>query len=109
MLKLMLRLYDPTKGTISVNGKGIKTLELVELRESMAAPFRDYTQFPSTALKSEMSFHGLVADKKALVRNRSRITLHLGILRMHMVKAEPARRPDLKMRTSMYAHNGETG
>ena len=103
MLKLMLRLYDPTKGTISVNGKGIKTLELVELRESMAAPFR------STALKSEMSFHGLVADKKALVRNRSRITLHLGILRMHMVKAEPARRPDLKMRTSMYAHNGETG
>lgn len=74
----MLRLYDPTKGTISVNGKGIKSLELVELRESMAAPFRDYTQFPSTALKSEMSFHGLVADKKSFGAQQVKDNIALG-------------------------------
>ena len=48
MLKLMLRLYDPTEGTIFVNGQDIKTLKLVDLRESMAVLFQDYTHFPLT-------------------------------------------------------------
>jgi ABC-type multidrug transport system fused ATPase/permease subunit len=48
MLKLMLRLYDPTEGAIFVNGQDIKTLKLVDLRESMAVLFQDYTHFPLT-------------------------------------------------------------
>lgn len=48
MLKLMLRLYDPTEGMILVNGHDIKTLELNDLRESMAVLFQDYTHFPLT-------------------------------------------------------------
>ena len=48
LLKLMLRLYDPTEGTILVNGQDIKALKLVDLRESMAVLFQDYTHFPLT-------------------------------------------------------------
>ncbi|KAF9784896.1 P-loop containing nucleoside triphosphate hydrolase protein [Thelephora terrestris] len=48
MLKLILRLYDPTEGTIFVNGHNIKTLKLFDLRESMAVLFQDYTHFPLT-------------------------------------------------------------
>ena len=48
MLKLMLRLYDPTEGTIFVNGHDIKTLKLIDLRETMAVLFQDYTHFPLT-------------------------------------------------------------
>ena len=44
----MLRLYDPTEGTILVNGEDIKALKLVDLRESMAVLFQDYTHFPLT-------------------------------------------------------------
>ena len=48
MLKLMLRLYDPTEGTILVNDQDIKTFKLADLRESMAVLFQDYTHFPLT-------------------------------------------------------------
>ena len=48
MLKLMLRLYDPTEGTILVGGQDIKALRLEDLRESMAVLFQDYTHFPLT-------------------------------------------------------------
>ena len=44
----MLRLYDPTEGTILVNGQDIKTFKLSDLRESMAVLFQDYTHFPLT-------------------------------------------------------------
>jgi len=46
VLKLVLRLYDPTEGTILVNGQDIKTLKLADLRESMAVLFQDYSHFP---------------------------------------------------------------
>ena len=48
VLKLMLRLYDPTVGTILVNGQDIKTFKLADLRESMAVLFQDHTHFPLT-------------------------------------------------------------
>ena len=46
MLKLILRLYDPTEGTILVNGQDIKRFKLADLRENMAVLFQDYTHFP---------------------------------------------------------------
>ena len=41
-------MYDPTEGTIFINGQDIKTLKLADLRESMAILFQDYTHFPLT-------------------------------------------------------------
>ena len=63
MLKLMLRLYDPTEGAIFVNGQDIKTLKLTDLRESVAVLFQDYTHFPLTVRFIQPTpFPGLVAN-----------------------------------------------
>lgn len=46
VLKLILRLYDPTEGTILINGQDVKTLKLADLRETTAMLFQNYTHFP---------------------------------------------------------------
>ena len=48
ILKLIARLYDPTDGTIFINGQDIKTLRMEDLRRAMAILFQDYTLFPLT-------------------------------------------------------------
>jgi ABC-type multidrug transport system fused ATPase/permease subunit len=46
ILKLAARIYDPTEGSILIDGQDIKTLRLVDLRRAMAILFQDYTHFP---------------------------------------------------------------
>jgi ABC-type protease/lipase transport system fused ATPase/permease subunit len=46
VLKLILRLYDPTEGAILINGQDIKTLKLADLRDCVSVLFQDYTHFP---------------------------------------------------------------
>ena len=48
ILKLIARLYDPTEGTILINGQDIKSLRMEDLRRAMAILFQDYTLFPLT-------------------------------------------------------------
>ena len=48
ILKLISRLYDPTEGTIFINGQDIKTLRMEDFRHAMAILFQDYTLFPLT-------------------------------------------------------------
>ena len=48
ILKLIARLYDPTEGTILINGQDIKTLRMEDIRRTMAILFQDYTLFPLT-------------------------------------------------------------
>ena len=48
ILKLMARLYNPTEGTILINGQDIKSLRMEDLRRAMAILFQDYTLFPLT-------------------------------------------------------------
>ena len=48
MLKLILRLYDPTEGAIFINDQDIRTLKLADLRECISVLFQDYTHFPLT-------------------------------------------------------------
>ena len=63
VLKLMLRLYDPTEGMISVNDQDIRTLKLADLHESMAVLFQDYTHFPlSVSSQPEPPFRRVAAD-----------------------------------------------
>lgn len=63
----MLRLHDPTEGTILVNGQDIKTLKLADLRESMAVLFQDYSHFPLTVsclCPMHYTYRGLVTDTR---------------------------------------------
>ncbi|KAG2113033.1 P-loop containing nucleoside triphosphate hydrolase protein [Suillus discolor] len=46
ILKLISRIYDPTVGTILIDGRDIKTLKLADLRAAMSILFQDYSQFP---------------------------------------------------------------
>lgn len=46
LLKLIARIYDPTEGTIFVDGRDIKTYKLQDLRRATAVLFQDYTHFP---------------------------------------------------------------
>lgn len=48
IIKLMLRLYDPTEGTILYNGKDIRTYNLKAYREIFAATFQDFQIFGMT-------------------------------------------------------------
>jgi ABC-type multidrug transport system fused ATPase/permease subunit len=40
------RIYDVTEGSIRINGRDIRELELEDLRRSIAVLFQDYTLFP---------------------------------------------------------------
>ncbi|KAH9034133.1 HlyB/MsbA family ABC transporter [Lactarius hengduanensis] len=46
ILQLSARIFDPTEGSILIDGHDIKTLKLVDLRRAMAILFQDYTHFP---------------------------------------------------------------
>ena len=45
LTKLLMRLYDPTEGTILYNGKSLEEYSLSSLRKRMAAVFQDYRIF----------------------------------------------------------------
>ena len=45
IIKLLLRLYDPTEGEIYYNGKNIKVYNLKAYRELFATTFQDYQMF----------------------------------------------------------------
>lgn len=48
IIKLLLRLYDPTEGEILYNGKNVKEYNLKAYREIFAATFQDFQMFGMT-------------------------------------------------------------
>jgi ATP-binding cassette subfamily B protein len=54
LVKLLARLYDPTKGEILLDGINLKQYDLIELRKHIGVIFQDY-------LKYEMSFSDNIA------------------------------------------------
>lgn len=49
LAKLLCRLYDPRDGTITWDGRDIRSMELNELRDSIAIVNQDYARFPVSA------------------------------------------------------------
>ncbi|MET7852619.1 ABC transporter ATP-binding protein [Streptomyces avermitilis] len=49
LVKLLCRLYDPVKGSITWDGKDLRTLRLDELRTRIGAIFQDYMAYDLTA------------------------------------------------------------
>lgn len=48
LVKLLLRLYDPTNGTITYNDKNIKDINVEEYRHSIGAVFQDFKIYAAT-------------------------------------------------------------
>lgn len=49
IIKLLLRFYDPTDGLITVDGKDLKTLDILSWRASISGVFQDFGQYHFTA------------------------------------------------------------
>lgn len=60
LAKLLLRLYDPTEGTIAWDGIDIRTLDPAALRRMSAAVFQGYAQYHLT-LRENVAFGNLDA------------------------------------------------
>ncbi len=45
LIKLLLRLYDPCRGTIKINGQDIRAYSLASLRQSTSALFQEYQRY----------------------------------------------------------------
>jgi ATP-binding cassette subfamily B protein len=49
LVKLLCRLYDPTDGTIRIDGIDLRELRIRELRDELAIVFQDYARYQLTA------------------------------------------------------------
>lgn len=52
MVKLLCRLYDPSKGTITWDGVDVRDLDVAELRTRISAVFQDYMSYDLTAAEN---------------------------------------------------------
>ncbi|MEM9936366.1 MAG: ABC transporter ATP-binding protein, partial [Bacteroidota bacterium] len=52
LVKLMARLYDPTEGSILLDGINLKQYSLDELRNAISVIFQDYVRFQMTAAEN---------------------------------------------------------
>ena len=60
LIKLLMRLYDPTEGTITYHGKDIKDYKPCDYRRRIGVVFQDYQMYGATLLENV-----LMADSKA--------------------------------------------
>ena len=52
LIKLLMRLYDPTAGTITYHGRDIREYDLEEYHERMGVVFQDYRMYGATLLEN---------------------------------------------------------
>ena len=60
LIKLLMRLYDPTEGTITYHGKDIKDYKPCDYRRRIGVVFQDYQMYGATLLENV-----LMTDSKA--------------------------------------------
>ncbi|KAI9437632.1 HlyB/MsbA family ABC transporter [Lactarius indigo] len=73
ILKLSARIYDPTEGSILIDGHDIKTLRLADLRRAMAILFQDYTLFPLSIRDNIALGNPRLAGDEAAIEEAARL------------------------------------
>ena len=71
LTKLLMRLYDPTEGSITYNGHDLREYELEDLRGRVAAVFQDYRIFAATIAENVVG--GELAEGTEGQRQRERV------------------------------------
>ena len=71
LTKLLMRLYDPTEGSITYNGHDLREYELEDLRGRVAAVFQDYRIFAATVAENVVG--GELAEGTEGQRQRERV------------------------------------
>lgn len=52
LIKLLTRLYDPTEGTVTLDGMDIKEFDPIEYRKLLSVIFQDYTTYSATVAEN---------------------------------------------------------
>lgn len=65
MIKLLLRLYDPTEGTILINGVDVKEYDIGFLRRAISILFQDYSIY-AFSIKDNLTLGALIPDEKIM-------------------------------------------
>lgn len=68
LIKLLQRLYDPSKGEILLNGKNIKTYRLSSYRALFGTVFQDYRLFATTVAENVMLRGDITEEDRAAVK-----------------------------------------
>jgi ATP-binding cassette subfamily B protein len=63
LIKLMCRLYDPTHGAITLDGRDIREYAATELRAQMGVIFQDFAQYPVSA-RENIWFGDVIRDPR---------------------------------------------
>lgn len=65
IVKLLLRFYDPTGGSITIDGKDLKTLKLETWRSTISAVFQDFGQYHFT-VSENIALGNITASKEQI-------------------------------------------
>ncbi|MBQ7925043.1 MAG: ABC transporter ATP-binding protein [Lachnospiraceae bacterium] len=68
IIKLLLRLYDPTEGEIFLNGRNIKEYNLQKYRQLFATAFQDHQMFSLSVMENVLMRRGTQADEEQVVK-----------------------------------------
>lgn len=63
IIKLLLRLYDPTDGIILINGVDIREYDISALRKSISVLFQDYSVY-AFSIKENLTLGAKISDEK---------------------------------------------
>lgn len=64
LVKLLMRLYDPTEGSITVNGTDIREFDPVSYRERIGVVFQDFQIFAASVAENVAMDHVLPSDER---------------------------------------------
>jgi ABC-type multidrug transport system fused ATPase/permease subunit len=67
LVKLLCRLYDPTSGAITVDGRDLRTLDVEAWRERVSVVFQDFVRF-ELSLRRNVVLDGASVDDGELLR-----------------------------------------
>lgn len=69
LVKLLLRLYDPDDGIISLNGDDIKNLNLISYRDTFATVLQDYKHFSMTVKENVLLRPERTGDNELVIES----------------------------------------
>ncbi|MDQ7783120.1 MAG: ABC transporter ATP-binding protein [Desulfomonilaceae bacterium] len=83
LLKLLCRFYDPTGGSICIDGQDFKSIRREDLWKSMGVIFQDYSKYPVT-VRENVSFGACHVDERMdrVVEAASEATAHAMIMNL---------------------------
>jgi ATP-binding cassette, subfamily B, bacterial len=68
LIKLLCRLYDPTEGSITIDGTDLREFDTLELRREISVIFQDYVKYQLTARENiQFGNPDMVPDEERLV------------------------------------------